>query len=64
MVPTEGVEPPTYWLQVSCAASYAMSAYEYAFRVSAALLTLGQWATFTDFSAIGLIYFLSSKHCA
>ena len=26
MVPTEGVEPPTYWLQVSCAASYAMSA--------------------------------------
>ena len=26
MVPTEGVEPPTYWLQVSCAASYAKSA--------------------------------------
>ena len=26
VVPTEGVEPPTYWLQVSCAASYAMSA--------------------------------------
>ena len=26
MVPTERVELPTYWLQVSCAASYAMSA--------------------------------------
>ena len=27
MVPTEGIEPPTYWLQVSCATSCAKSAW-------------------------------------
>ena len=26
VVPTEGIEPPTYWLQVSCATNYAKSA--------------------------------------
>ena len=27
MVPTERLEPPTYWLQISCAANCAMSAW-------------------------------------
>ena len=56
MVPTAGIEPATYWLQVSCSTYWAKSAYFVKPRSSLVL--------FQQFNVqVSLITYLHKKPC-